>query len=153
MSGRRPSRSRSSSSRRSKLRVSRNGSRSGEKSFARGALYTLLRNPIYIGEVRHKGVRYPGQHQPIVERSVWDKTQELLRTHTVRSDGKPNASMPSPLICKLFDDNGERLTPSHAIKGKRRYRYYVSASLMKGPLVSLDGDGGFLLWRLSAIWP
>src|SRR5271170_7433340 len=51
---------------RSKLRVSNNGSRSGEKSFSRGALYTLLRNPIYVGEVRHKGARYPGQHQPIV---------------------------------------------------------------------------------------
>ncbi len=146
MSGRRPSRSRSSSSRRSKLRVSSNGSRSGEKCFARGALYTLLRNPIYIGEVRHKGVRYPGQHQPIVERSVWDKTQELLRAHTVRSDGKPNASMPSPWICKLFDDNGERLTPSHAIKGKRRYRYYVSASLMKGA-ARKSGQG----WRVPAV--
>jgi site-specific DNA recombinase len=55
---------------RSKLRLASNGSRSGEKSFSRGALYTLLRNPIYVGEIRHKGARYPGQHQPIVERSV-----------------------------------------------------------------------------------
>ena len=92
---------------RSKLRVSSTGSRSGEKSFARGALYTLLRNPIYVGEVRHKDARYPGRHQPIVERSVWDKTQELLRAHTVRSDGKPNASMPSPLLGKLFDESRE----------------------------------------------
>jgi site-specific DNA recombinase len=57
---------------RSKLRIARNGSRSGEKSFSRGALYTLLRNPIYVGEIRHKGARYPGQHHPIVERSIWD---------------------------------------------------------------------------------
>src|ERR1700692_1190645 len=71
---------------RSKLRIASNGSRSGEKSFSRGALYTLLRNPIYVGEVRHKGARYPGQHQPVVERSVWDKTQELLLAHTVRVD-------------------------------------------------------------------
>ena len=131
---------------RSKLRVSSNGSRSGEKSFARGALYTLLRNPIYVGEVRHKGARYPGQHQPIVERSVWDKTQELLRLHAVRSDGKPNASMPSPLIGKLFDYQGERLTPSHAVKGNRRYRYYVSRSLMKGAAPK-SGRG----WRVPAL--
>jgi len=131
---------------RSKLRTASNGSRSGEKSFARGALYTLLRNPIYIGEVRHKGARYPGQHQPIVERSVWDKTQQLLREHTVRADGKPTESMPSPLIGKLFDDLGYRLTPSHAVKGNRRYRYYVSSSLMKGA-VRKSGQG----WRVPAV--
>jgi site-specific DNA recombinase len=78
---------------RSKLRIAANESRSGEKSFACGALYTLLRNPIYLGEIRHQGVRYPGQHQPIVERSVWDKTQELMRVHTVRSDGRTSESM------------------------------------------------------------
>ncbi len=63
----------------SKLRVGRNGSRSGSQSFSRGALYTLLRNPIYIGEVRHKGTRYPGQHEPIIARLLWDKGQELLQ--------------------------------------------------------------------------
>ena len=131
---------------RSKLRIASNGSRSGEKSFARGALYTLLRNPIYIGEVRHKDARYPGQHQPIVERSVWDQTQELLRAHTVRTDGKPSESMPSPLIGKLFDDQGERLTPSHAVKGKRRYRYYVSRSLTTGAAPK-SGPG----WRVPAL--
>jgi len=91
-----------------------------EKSFSRGALYILLRNPIYVGEIRHKGARYPGQHHPIVERSVWDKSQELLRLHTVRTDGKPSGATSSPLIGKLFDDQGERLTPSHAVKGNRR---------------------------------
>jgi site-specific DNA recombinase len=95
--------------------------------------------------VRHKGARYPGQHQPIVDRSVWDKTQELLRTHTVRVDGKPSGSTSGPLIDKLFDDNGERLTPSNAVKGKRRYRYYISSSLMKGPHTSPGRVGGFLV--------
>jgi len=131
---------------RSKLRVASNGSRSGEKYFSRGALYALLRNPIYIGEVRHKGAHYPGQQQPIVERSVWDKTQELLQAHTVRSEGKPNGAMSSPLIGKLFDDQGERLTPSHAVKGNRRYRYYVSRSLMKG-VSRKPGQG----WRVPAV--
>jgi len=56
----------------------RTESRSGGHSFSRGALYTLLGNPIYIGEVRHKGTRHPGQHQPIVERTVWEKSDQLL---------------------------------------------------------------------------
>jgi site-specific DNA recombinase len=131
---------------RSKLRVSSNGSRSGAKAFSRGALYTLLRNPVYVSEVRYKDARYPGQHQAIIERSVWDKTQELLLAHTVRVAGKPRASMPSPLIGKLFADNGERLTPSHAVKGKRRYRYYVSGSLMQG-VPRESGQG----WRVPAL--
>ena len=92
----------------------------------------MLRNPIYIGEVRHKGTRYPGQHQPIIAPGVWDRVQELLQLHTVRTIGRPNGSMRSPLVGKLFDKMGERLTPSHAVKGNRRYRYYVSRSLLKG---------------------
>ena len=131
---------------RSKVRVSKAGAASGGQAFSRGALYTLLRNPIYIGEVRHKGAHYPGQHQPIVERSVWDRTQELLRVHAVRADGKPSASASSPLIGKLFDDHGERLTPSHAVKGNRRYRYYVSHSLLKGGARE-PGEG----WRVPAL--
>src|SRR5262249_46229829 len=54
----------------SKPRNSRNGARG--YPFSRGALYALLSNPLYIGEVRHRGVRYPGQHQSIVERELWD---------------------------------------------------------------------------------
>jgi site-specific DNA recombinase len=42
---------------RSKVRVAKNGRKSGGKAFSRGALYELLSNPIYIGEIRHRGVR------------------------------------------------------------------------------------------------
>jgi site-specific DNA recombinase len=131
---------------RSKLRVRRDGSRAGSQSFSRGALYTLLRNPIYIGEVRHKGTRYPGQHQPIIARVVWDRAQELLQLHTVRTIGMPNGSMRSPLVGKLFDETGDRLTPSHAVKGNRRYRYYVSRSLLKGA-AGQTAQG----WRIPAM--
>jgi site-specific DNA recombinase len=130
----------------SKLRVARDGSLSGSQSFSRGALYTLLRNPIYIGEVRHKGTRYPGQHEAIIARVVWDTAQKLLRQHTVRTIGTLNGSMRSPLMGKLFDETGERLTPTHAVKGNRRYRYYVSRSLLKGAAGS-----NALGWRTPAM--
>jgi site-specific DNA recombinase len=131
---------------RSKLRIASHGSRSGQQPFSRGALYTLLRNPIYVGEVRHKGARYPGQHQPIIERSVWDKAQALLRSHTVRAGGNPSGAITSPLAGKLFDQNGERLTPSHAVKGHRRYRYYVSRSLLGGAAAKSEQT-----WRVPAL--
>src|SRR5208337_513859 len=51
---------------------------------------------------------------------------------------------PSPLTGKLFDESGQSLTPSHAVKGERRYRYYVSRSLIKG--TDSAGRG----WRVPA---
>jgi len=58
---------------RSKVRVAKNGRKSGANPFFRGALYQLLSNPIYLGEVRHKGIRHPGLHEPIVDRELWEK--------------------------------------------------------------------------------
>jgi site-specific DNA recombinase len=130
----------------SKLRVARNGSRSGSQSFSRGALYTLLRTPTYIGEVRHKETRYPGQHESIIARVLWDKAQELLQLRTVRTIGTPNGSTRSPLLGKLFVETAERLTPTHAVKGNRRYRYYVSRSLLKAAAGS-----NALGWRIPAM--
>jgi site-specific DNA recombinase len=128
---------------RSKVRVARNGKPSGGNSFFRGALYVLLSNPIYIGEIRHKGVRHPGLHKPIVDRELWDKTQRSLRSQAVRGGSRATKSAPSPLTRKLFDESGHSLTPSHAAKDERRYRYYVSRSLIKE---TAAGRG----WRLPA---
>src|ERR1700724_925947 len=67
---------------RSKVRVSQAGVESGGQAFSQGALYTLLRNPIYVGEIRHKGVCHPGQHALIVDRAMWDKVAQLLLAHS-----------------------------------------------------------------------
>jgi site-specific DNA recombinase len=130
---------------RSKVRVAKNGKKSGGESFSRGALYTLLGNPIYIGKVRHKETRHPGLHEPIVERALWNKTDALLHAHAGRARGKTTKSMPSPLLGKLFDESGAPLTPSHAVKGSRRYRYYVSRSLITG--TAEQNERG---WRVPA---
>jgi site-specific DNA recombinase len=130
---------------RSKVRVARNGKRSGGNRFFRGALYELLSNPIYIGEIRHKGVRHPGLHAPIIDRELWDSTQLLLRSHAARRAPRATKAAPSPLTGKLFDDSDQSLTPSHAVKGERRYRYYVSRNLVKG-----TPDSGRNGWRLPA---
>ncbi|HWN58591.1 MAG TPA: recombinase family protein, partial [Methylomirabilota bacterium] len=130
---------------RSKVRVARNGNRSGANLFFRGALYELLSNPIYIGEIRHKGVRHPGLHESIVERELWENTQLLLRGHAAQRSTRMRKSSASPLTGKLFDDSGQSLTPSHAVKGERRYRYYVSRNLIDGKPAS--GRSG---WRLPA---
>jgi len=130
---------------RSKVRIAKNSRKSGGNQFFRGALYVLLSNPIYLGEIRHKGVRHPGLHQPIVDRELWDATQLLLRSQAVRGASRATKSAASPLMGRLFDEHGVGLTPSHAVKGERRYRYYVSRNLIKGTPDS--GRGG---WRLPA---
>ena len=64
----------------SKIRVSRKGIKSGGQPFGRGALYELLANPIYFGEIRHRKVRHPGQHRAIVDREPsGNSVQERLR--------------------------------------------------------------------------
>ncbi len=122
-----------------------NGKPARRYPFSRGALYVLLSNPLYIGEVRHRGVRHPGQHQPIVERESWEKVQRHLYDHTVPRPQREAKVEPSPLVGKLFDESGQCLTPSHARKGGRRYRYYLSRSLTQGP-----ANGVREGWRLPA---
>jgi site-specific DNA recombinase len=103
--------------------VVRQGNRGG-KPFDRGGLYRMLANPIYIGQIGHKGVTYPGQHPAIIDAALWQAVQDLLaknlRGHVTRS----NAAEPSLLTGMLFDEQGARLQPTHATKGARRYRYY-----------------------------
>jgi len=130
---------------RSKVRIAKNGKRSGGNPFFRGALYELLSNPVYIGEIRHKGVRHPGLHEPIVDRELWDGTQLLLRSHAGQRVPRATKSAASPLTGRLFDESGQSLTPTHAMKGERRYRYYVSRSLITGTV-----DSAVRGWRLPA---
>jgi DNA invertase Pin-like site-specific DNA recombinase len=71
----------------SKIRVSKIGAQSGGCAFSRGALYELLSNPIYVGEIRHKTDRHPGQHEPIVGRELWEKAQQKLRGQAAHPRG------------------------------------------------------------------
>ncbi len=80
----------------SKFRVSRKGIKSGGRSFSRGALYELLSNPIYVGEIRHRQERHPGQHEPIIERDFWEKVQERLSDHARRDSESATKAPPSP---------------------------------------------------------
>src|ERR1700693_2466528 len=102
---------------RSKIRVSQDGVESGGQAFSRGALYTLLRNPIYVGEIRHKGVCHSGQHAPLVNRAIWDNVAKLLREHSTGYGPRSSGTKSCVLIGKLFAKSGEGLTPSHKVTG------------------------------------
>ena len=94
-------------------------------------LYKILSNPIYLGRLTHKGQAHDGLHDRIVDQETWDRVQLLLAEHAQRRAGNCQSS-DALLAGKLFDDRGNRMSPSHAAKGGRRWRYYVSQAVLQG---------------------
>jgi len=119
---------------RSKARTSIDGRASGGTNFSRGALYHLLNNRIYLGEIVHREQSYPGLHQPIVPRSLWDRVVTRLKKNNKAQRRAESHSTPSLLSGKLFDTNGIRFTPTHSVKNKRRYHYYTSQAAIRSGL-------------------
>ena len=117
----------------SKLWTSSTGKTRGGAAYSRGALYYLLRNPIYVGRIAHRGATYAGRHPPIVPQDLWDRVQAML-TDSRQGQARANGSSePSALSGLLYDDRGNRMSPSHVRKADgRRYRYYVSQALLQG---------------------
>jgi site-specific DNA recombinase len=117
---------------RSKRRVRPDGTEHGNQRFSQGALYLLLQNRTYRGEATHKGNAYPGEHSAIVDKQLWDAVQAVLAENRVARATGANTKQPSLLTGMVFDDAGERLTPTWSVKKGTRYRYYVSTSLVTG---------------------
>src|SRR5467141_1059469 len=114
----------------SKCWTSASGRLRGGKPFARGALYLMLQNRIYRGEIVHKEQSHPGGHPPIIDQPLWDAVQAQLASNAAERNSGALSRQPSLLAGMLFDRDGNRMTPSHAVKKGTRYRYYVSGSLI-----------------------
>ena len=97
---------------RSKRRTFADGTPSGGQKLSRGALYLMLQNRIYRGEITHKGNAYPAEHQPIVDEVLWDEVQAMLAENRVDRATGAYAKQPSLLAGLIFDETGERLTPA-----------------------------------------
>jgi site-specific DNA recombinase len=115
---------------RSKLWTSASGRLRGGKPFARGALYLMLQNRIYRGEIVHKEQSHPGEHTPIIDQPLSDAVQAQLASNAAERNPSARHRQPSLLAGLLFDGDGNRMTASHAVKKGTRYRYYVSGSLI-----------------------
>jgi hypothetical protein len=130
---------------RTKRSKTANGTERGGKPFSRGHLYTLLSNPIYTGQIAHKGELHPGQQPALIDDESWSTVRDQLAANKSDRRGWAKAAEASVLAGLLVDARGERLTPSHAVKKGRRYRYYVSAALITD--AGTDRAQG---WRLAA---
>ncbi len=118
----------------------------GGTVYSRGALYYLLSNSIYIGQIDFKGTSHEGQHEPIIDSSLWRQAQAQLAENRSGVTRSKRRSEPCLLAGKLFDAvTGEALIPTHTSKKGRRYRYYVSQSLNTGQKRNTNAG-----WRLPA---
>jgi|ERR1700687_1061810 len=124
---------------RSKVWTTKSGARLGGNAFARGALYDLLQNRLYIGEIRHHKQWYAGKHEGIVARELWDKVQARMKDNRSTRRQRIREQSSSLLTGLLADTNGNRYTPSFTLKKGRKYRYYVSQLAIKNPDTKLRG--------------
>src|SRR5215831_3581018 len=130
---------------RTKRRTTAHGAERGGAAFSRGHLYRILSNPIYTGRIAHKGQLYPGQHPALIDDETWTAVRDQLPANAGAHRRRNSAAEPSLLAGLLVDGQGQRLTPSHAVKKGRRYRYYISAAL-----ITARGSDGVQNWRLAA---
>jgi site-specific DNA recombinase len=115
------------------VRIDGGGRSIGGGLFSRGHVYKLLSNPIYVGRIAHKGQVHEGQHPPIVTQDLWDEVQQRLGDHLgAARTKKTRQSSDALLIGKLYDDGGNRMSPTWARKGSKRWRYYVSQAALQG---------------------
>jgi len=126
-----------------KQRTDKHGMTTGGKPFARGYLYVILNNPLYIGKIVRKQNIYDGLHAAIVDKELWDEVQAILETNTIQRKTRKNAKSLSLLAGLIHDAHGGSLSTSHTCKGGKRYRYYVSKDLKAG-----DAHTG---WRIPAL--
>jgi site-specific DNA recombinase len=116
---------------RTKTRLLSTGATRGGIPFGRGALYYVLSNRFYIGEVKYKNEILPGEQPPIMDRALFDAVrQKSLAQWSHRTIVRNKSDQ--LLAGLLFDDAGHRMIPTHATKAGVRYRYYVSTPVLHG---------------------
>lgn len=132
----------------SKSRISAKGTVSGGLPFSRGALFHMLRNRVYLGEITHGEASVVGCHSPVIDPEVFAKVQVQLAANTRTRRERPLRSAQLPLKGLVFDADGHPMSPSFGYgRGGRVYRYYVSAPLQQGRRVQ-EREG--VLRRVSA---
>ena len=100
-----------------------------DKYFSKGQLYHLLANKIYIGKITHKDKIYDGEHEAIICDEIFEKVQKLLYENKIDKTCGVKCSSNSLLVGLIYDDLGNKMTPSHSNSHGRRYRYYISRAL------------------------
>lgn len=107
------------------------GKQTGAVPFTYGPLAYLLKNRTYLGETGHGGKWFAGEHKPIIDNKTFQAVQNLIKENTAGRTGKRHRSG-ALLTGLLYDDRGNRMSPSFSVKNGVRYPFYVSQALLKG---------------------
>jgi DNA invertase Pin-like site-specific DNA recombinase len=100
----------------------------------KGSLYKLLNNRTYVGEAVHKGQSYPGEHEALIARELWNKVHSILAVSPRLRAGRTRKQTPALLKGLIFAADGSAMSPTHTRKSGKLYRYYVAQSVLKqGP--------------------
>ncbi len=119
---------------------------SGGVAFSRGHIHQILTNPLYAGRIRHRKTVHDGQHPALIDPERWERIQGMLQAGATKKRRSRSKTQSSLLCGKLFDETGDRLTPSHAkTKAGKRLRYYISHRL-----IAQSGEAHQGGWRLPA---
>jgi site-specific DNA recombinase len=108
--------------------------------FTYGPLAYLLKNRIYVGETGHKEKWFSGEHAAIVDRKIFDQVQQLLLSQPAGRKARRTASE-ALLMGKLYDDRGNRMSPSFSAKNGVHYRFYVSSALLRARKADVGSVG------------
>jgi site-specific DNA recombinase len=108
--------------------------------FTYGPLAYFLKNRLYLGETGHKDKWFPGEHAAIIDRKTFDQVQQLLASQPAGRKARRNGSE-ALLMGKLYDDRGNRMSPSFAAKNGVHYRFYVSSALLRGRKADVGSVG------------
>ena len=111
---------------RTRQRAYKDGRVVGGIAFTKGPLAQLLKNPIYLGKVRHRDVLYDGEHAAVIDEALWDQAQEIARDNGRDHKLGRKARNPSLLAGIITDPEGRPMTPTHTRKDAKQYRYYVT---------------------------
>lgn len=125
----------------------RNGTHYITEAFRSGNLRHLLANPVYVGKVRHRDKIYEGEHEEIIDTDVFERVQLQLKEHAPKRRHPTNTPDVHLLTGVLYDETGDRLTPTHAKKKGVRYRYYVSKRIVEK---GRDPAHPYAGWRIRA---
>jgi site-specific DNA recombinase len=101
------------------------------KPIDKGVLYKLLNNRLYIGEAVHKGESYPGEHEAIISKVLWERVHATLEQNPRKRAGVTRAQTPALLKGLIFGPDGSAVSPTHTRRRQKLYRYYVSQTALK----------------------
>ena len=105
--------------------VTQNGRRHDGKVIDLLALFTMLRNRLYLGEMTHKGQSFPGQHEPIITTELWAAVHAFVERRKMGPRIR-HKKEPALLTGLLYAPDNQRMLPTYTQKKNgKRYRYYV----------------------------